>query len=59
MFGFCYLADLETKDLLEVRWLADEEQVEGPASAEVGNNYGIDRHGGEEGLPRGVEFLTK
>lgn len=52
-----HLADLEAKNLLEVCRLADEEQVEGPASAEVGHDNGVHWHGGEEMAPRGFEFL--
>ncbi|TNN57395.1 hypothetical protein EYF80_032364 [Liparis tanakae] len=46
------LADGEAKDLLKIGRLADQEQVEGPAAAEVGHDDGIDRHGGEETTPR-------
>lgn len=53
----CYLANFKPKDLLKVSRLADEEQVESPASAEVGYDDGIHWHGGKEGPPRCVEFL--
>lgn len=51
------LADGEAKDLLKIRRLADQEQVEGPAAAEVGHDDGIDGHGGKETTPRCLEFL--
>lgn len=51
------LADGEAKDFLKIRWLTDEEQVEGPAAAKVGHDDGIHGHGGEEVTPRGLEFL--
>lgn len=54
-----YLAYFKTKHLFKVRRLADEEQIKGPAPAEVGNNDCIDGHGGEEFPPRGLEFLLK
>ena len=53
------LADLEAKHLLKVGGLADEQQVEGPAAAEVGHDDGVDGHGGEEGPPGGVELLQR
>lgn len=34
--------------MLEVACLEQHEQVEVPGTTEVGNNYGVDRHGGEE-----------
>lgn len=55
--GFSYLADLKPKHLLKVCWLADQEQVEGPASAEISYDDGVHRHGREEGPPWCVEFL--
>lgn len=51
------LADGEAEDLLKIRRLADEEQVEGPAAAEVGHDDGVDGHRGEEPAPGGLEFL--
>ena len=54
-----HLADLKAKDLFKVGWLADEQQVEGPAPAEVGHNYGIHRHRGEEMPPWCFEFLPQ
>lgn len=54
-----HLADLKAKDFFKVGWLADEQQVEGPAPAEVGHNNGIDWHGGEEVSPRGFKFLPQ
>lgn len=53
------LADRKTKDLLEIGWLADKEQIEGPATTEVGHNDGIDRHGGKETTPWSFEFLCE
>lgn len=53
------LADGEAKHFLEVCRLADKEQVEGPAAAEVCHNDSIDRHGGKETTPWGLEFLLK
>lgn len=53
----CYLANLKPKHLLEVCRLADEEQVESPAPAEVRHNDGVHGHGGKEGPPGCVEFL--
>lgn len=55
----CYLANLEAKHLLKVRRLADEKQVESPASAEIGHNDGVNWHGCEEGPPWRVEFLQQ
>lgn len=52
-----HLADLKTKNFLEIGWLANEQQVEGPAPAEVGHNNGVDWHGSEEVPPRGFKFL--
>ena len=43
-YGFFYLANLETKHLLEVCRLADEKQIESPASAEICHNDGVYRH---------------
>ena len=57
--GFIYLAYFKTKHLFKVRRLADEEQIEGPAPAEVGHDDCIDGHGGEELPPGGLEFLLK
>lgn len=54
---FSYLANLEPKHLLEVCGLADEKQVESPASAKICHNDGVHWHGCEESPPRGVEFL--
>ena len=54
---FRYLANLESKHLLEVRGLADEKQVESPASAEISHDDGVHWHGREEGPPGGVKFL--
>lgn len=51
------LADGEAKDFLKISRLTDEEQVKGPATTEVGHNYGVDRHGSEESTPRSLEFL--
>lgn len=56
-FRLFHLANLEPKHLLKVCRLADEEQVEGPASAEISHNDGVHRHGGEEGPPGCVELL--
>lgn len=53
------LADGEAKHFLKVCRLADKEQVEGPAAAEVCHNDSIDRHGGKETTPWGLEFLLK
>ena len=39
--------------------MADEEQIEGPAAAEVGHDDGVDGHGGEEPAPRSLEFLER
>ena len=52
-----HLADLKAKHLLKVRWLANEQKVEGPAPAEVGNDDGVDWHGGKELSPGSFEFL--
>lgn len=60
MFVTCpltHLAYLEAKHLLEVCRLANEQQVKGPAPAEVCHNDCIDRHRGEELPPGGLEFL--
>lgn len=53
------LADGEAKDFLKIRWLTDEEQVEGPTAAKVGHDDGIHRHGGEEVTPWSLEFLWR
>lgn len=53
------LADGEAKDFLEIRRLTDEQEVEGPAAAEVGHDDGVDGHGGKEMTPRGLEFLRE
>lgn len=37
--------------------MADEQEVEGPAPAEVGHNDGVDRHGREELSPWSFKFL--
>lgn len=52
-----HLAYLKAKHLLKVRRLTDEQQIEGPAPAKVCHDDCIDRHRGEELLPRGLEFL--
>lgn len=52
-----HLADREAEHLLEIGRLADQEQIEGPATAEVSHDDGIDRHGGEETEPWSLEFL--
>lgn len=52
-----YLADFEAKHFLKVGGLADEQQIESPAAAEIGHYDGVDRHGGEERFPRSVELL--
>lgn len=52
-----HLADREAEHLLEIGRLADQEQIEGPATAEVSHDDGIDRHGGEETAPWSLEFL--
>lgn len=54
-----YLADFKAKHLLKVRRLADEQQVKGPAPAEVGHNNCIDGHRREELPPGGLEFLLQ
>lgn len=54
-----YLANLEAKHLLKVRRLADEKQIESPASAEISHDDGVNWHGCEEGPPRRVEFLQQ
>lgn len=52
-----HLADFKAEHLLEVSRLADEEQVEGPASAEVSHDDGIHWHGGKEVPPGSLKFL--
>ena len=54
-----HLANLKAKDLFKVGRLADEQEVERPAPAEVCHNDGIHRHGGEESPPWGFEFLQQ
>ena len=49
------LGHVHVEPLLEVFWLRDEEQVEGPATGKVGNDDGIDRHAGEDPGPGGRE----
>lgn len=55
----CYLANLEAKHLLKVCRLADEKQIESPASAEIRHDDGVNRHGRKEGPPWRVEFLQQ
>ena len=55
----CYLADLKPKNLLKVCRLADEKQIESPASAEIGDDDSVHWHGGKEGPPGRVEFLEQ
>lgn len=52
-----HLADLKPKHFFKICRLADEEQVEGPASTEIGHDDGVDRHRSEKGSPRRVPFL--
>ncbi len=47
-----YTANVESKSLLEVLGLVDDEQIERETPAEVGHDNGVHGHGGEEGLPR-------
>lgn len=54
-----YLANLKAKHLLKVRRLADEKQIESPASAEICHNDGVNWHGRKEGPPWRVEFLQQ
>lgn len=54
-----HLADLKLKHLLEIRRLTDEQQVKGPAPAEIGHDDGVDGHGREELPPGSVEFLPR
>lgn len=51
------LADGKAKDLLKVGWLADQEQVEGPAAAEIGHDDSVDGHGCKEATPWSLKFL--
>lgn len=39
--------------MLEIAGLEEHQQVEVPGATEVGNDDGVDRHGGEEGVPGG------
>lgn len=39
--------------MLQVAGLEEYKQVEVPGAAEVGDDDGVDRHGGEEGVPGG------
>ena len=57
MSGSTHLTDFKAKHFLKICRLTDEQQIEGPAPAEVGHNDCIDRHGGEELLPRSLVFL--
>ena len=59
MHTVSYLSDIEVECILEVLGLCDDEQVEAPAAAEVGDDDGIHGHGGEELLPRGIHELDK
>ncbi len=54
-----HLGDLKLKHLLEIRRLTDEQQVKGPAPAEIGHDDGVDGHGCEELSPGSVEFLQR
>lgn len=54
-----HLTDFKSKHFLKVCRLTDEQQVEGPASAEIGHNDCIDWHGGKELPPGCLEFLYK
>lgn len=56
---FSHLTDLKAKHFLKVRRLTDEQQVEGPAPAEIGHNDCIDRHRGKELPPGCLKFLYK
>ena len=50
------LGHVHVEPLLEVLGLGDQEQVEGPATGEVGNDDGVDGHAGEHPAPRGGEY---
>lgn len=52
-----HLAYFKAKHLLEVGRLADEEQVERPASAEVGHDDCVHRHRGKKVPPGSLKFL--
>lgn len=39
--------------MLEIAGLEEHQQVEVPGATEVGDDDGVDRHGGEEGVPGG------
>lgn len=54
-----HLADLKPKHFFKICRLADEEQVEGPASTEIGHDDGVDWHRSEKGSPRRVPFLEE
>ncbi len=54
-----HLADLKLKHLLEIRRLTDEQQVKGPAPAEVGHDDGVDGHGREELPSRECEISAE
>lgn len=57
--AFGYLADLKSKHFLKVCRLADEKQIESPASAEISHDDSIDWHGCKERPPGCVEFLQQ
>lgn len=59
MYNDAHLTDFKSKHFLKVCRLTDEQQVEGPASAEIGHNDCIDWHGGKELPPGCLEFLYK
>lgn len=52
-----HLADLKLKHLLKIRRLTDEQQVKGPAPAEIGHDDGINGHRCEKPTPWSVKFL--
>lgn len=54
-----HFADGEPKDLFKVRRLANEQEVKGPAAAEVCHNDGVDRHRCKEFTPRSFKFLQR
>lgn len=57
--AFGYLADLKSKHFFKVCRLADEKQIESPASAEISHDDSIDWHGCKERPPGCVEFLQQ
>ena len=49
------MRQIEVENFFKVLGLSDEEQVEGPGPGEVGDDDGVDGHGGEDAPPGGCK----